>query len=509
MRNLYFTIFLSSLFFLLGTITSFGQIQTRVVSVSNFSDIRCIGTSSLFLVELNPSDLADADGMGDPSGIELVDNNPGDMVNGAVGTLFNNIVVLIQVNGGTVGSTVTFDLILEDPDGFQLPLPPGTNLVSFNPPIISYQFSIKIDGKPSAAILPADPVVCNGAPTTLTAVSTNGSTVTNYVWSANNGDGSFQGDVNPGNTPVATVTDGDTYEVLLSNNCPNSQDFEATTVEENKTPVIDLTCTDNGNNTTTLTIDILNDATDVTVQVFNDGNPYSDFPNLDGPISVMELIDNNDFFDQDFTVNAENYCGTSSNTEACPIMTPLPVELQYFQANRKTEGVWLEWSTLTETNNEFFSIERSYDGITFDLIADIPGAGTTQLPQQYAYLDRGAGEKSGGQTVLYYRLKQTDFDGTFTYSKMVTVTLSSKSILAINRIWQETNTLVADLNLPSDTQLDARIFNLNGRLLKNRQMDLSEGNAQLHFNLGELPPGIYLFSINDGQQLITQKFLKR
>ncbi len=516
MRKIYYyRLILSSLFLFPAVI---GISQTEIASISGLSDTECIGSITLFQININSNTLADVDGMGDPSGITLIDNNPGDLITGIVGC-FNcipmgngSVLIIINIGGGTPGTSVTFDLLLEDPNGFtfsNLSLLPNQG-ISFVPPILTYRFTVNVDGPPIVDIIPSDPLICNGASTVLTAVSTNGASITNYSWSAGNGDGSFQGNVNPGNSPVATVTDQDIYEVMASNMCGlMTPDFESVTVEAENTPVIDLTCTDNGDNSTTLKIDLLNNADNVTVEVFNEGNFYTDFSIPDGPGSVMTTIDNNVYFNQDFTVTASNGCGNSSNMEACPIMIPLPVELQYFQATRQENGILLEWATLTETNNDYFTIEKSFDGVSFEQVTTVPGMGTTLEPQQYVYLDQKAGEKSGNRNVLYYRLKQTDFDGTFTYSEIVAVNLPSKGALAVNRLWQENQTLVADLAVPFDTQLDLRLFNLDGRLLNYKRENVAGGNAQLKFDLIELPPGIYLISVNDGQQLITQKFLKK
>ncbi len=91
---------------------------------------------------------------------------------------------------------------------------------------------------------------------------------------------------------------------------------------------------------------------------------------------------------------------------------PLPVELTLFTAKLTDfNTVELHWRTATETNNDRFEIERSYDGTDFEYHGEVRGAGTTTVPQQYTITDE---EPLRGKS--YYRLKQVDFDGTFTYS---------------------------------------------------------------------------------------------
>lgn len=97
----------------------------------------------------------------------------------------------------------------------------------------------------------------------------------------------------------------------------------------------------------------------------------------------------------------------------------LPIELLSFEANLNDRAeVELDWATALEINNDYFTVERSADGIEFEEILQVPGAGNTSIMHTYTALD--AEPLSG---LSYYRLKQTDFDGTYTYSKLAAVNL--------------------------------------------------------------------------------------
>lgn len=105
---------------------------------------------------------------------------------------------------------------------------------------------------------------------------------------------------------------------------------------------------------------------------------------------------------------------TLASTDA---QNPLPVELAWFRASLTPEtSVLLEWRTTSELNNEAFEVERSKNGFDFTQIARINGAGTTTQPVDYSLLDE---QPLAG--LSYYRLKQIDFDGTVTYSGLVSV----------------------------------------------------------------------------------------
>ncbi len=91
--------------------------------------------------------------------------------------------------------------------------------------------------------------------------------------------------------------------------------------------------------------------------------------------------------------------------------TALPIELLSFGVRVENNAVSIQWSTASETNNDFFTVQRSADGQEFIDILQVPGAGNSQQTLQYDALDTQPLE---GRS--FYRLKQTDYDGTFSYS---------------------------------------------------------------------------------------------
>lgn len=94
-------------------------------------------------------------------------------------------------------------------------------------------------------------------------------------------------------------------------------------------------------------------------------------------------------------------------------ITTLPVELTSFDVTYEAPVVVATWETATETNNDFFTLERAGEDMTFFELLQEPGAGTSSVPHTYTAVDP---HPFGGRS--YYRLKQTDFDGTTTYSSI-------------------------------------------------------------------------------------------
>ncbi|MCA8829702.1 T9SS type A sorting domain-containing protein [Hymenobacter pini] len=99
--------------------------------------------------------------------------------------------------------------------------------------------------------------------------------------------------------------------------------------------------------------------------------------------------------------------------------SPLPVTLVRFTAERQGGGALLRWATALEINNNRFEVEASTDGRTFRRIGQVAGQGTSYQPHEYQLLDPSLTRY--GATVVYYRLRQVDQDGTTSYSQVQTV----------------------------------------------------------------------------------------
>jgi len=94
----------------------------------------------------------------------------------------------------------------------------------------------------------------------------------------------------------------------------------------------------------------------------------------------------------------------------------LPIELLYFEATENERYNHLIWSTASETNNNYFNVEKTQDGVIFYSIATINGAGNSNHQIFYEYDDYELNGK-----IVYYRLKQTDYDGKFKYHQIISV----------------------------------------------------------------------------------------
>ena len=109
--------------------------------------------------------------------------------------------------------------------------------------------------------------------------------------------------------------------------------------------------------------------------------------------------------------------GLLENNDMSVTSTALPVDLAYFRAYPEERTVLLDWATISETNNYFFEIQRSDDGVVWHVLDSVSGFGTTTKYQVYYWYDEPV------EGSRYYRLRQVDYDGAFEYSDIVYVAL--------------------------------------------------------------------------------------
>jgi hypothetical protein len=108
---------------------------------------------------------------------------------------------------------------------------------------------------------------------------------------------------------------------------------------------------------------------------------------------------------------------------------PLPVELARFTAEPRGADALLRWTTASEKNNDHFDVEASADGRTFRRVGQVPGHGSSTQPHDYQLLDPAIARYAANP--VYYRLRQVDLDGTFSYSPVRAVAVSGPAGLAL------------------------------------------------------------------------------
>ncbi len=179
----------------------------------------------------------------------------------------------------------------------------------------------------------------------------------------------------------------------------------------------------------------------------------------------------------------------------------LPIELLSFSGEPDGKNNLLQWTTASETNNSYFTVERSHDGIRFLEIAKVKGAGNSNVLLHYRAVDE---QPIDG--IAYYRLRQTDFDGKFSYSPLVALDNHELSHVRVeifpNPFFAYATVKIAVDDAPGTLRLE--LEDVFGRTVKDYKV---EGNG-VRIDRNGLPTGIYLWVLKDrGEILSTGKIL--
>jgi hypothetical protein len=179
----------------------------------------------------------------------------------------------------------------------------------------------------------------------------------------------------------------------------------------------------------------------------------------------------------------------------------LPIELTTFKAVKKSELVIISWETASETNNDYFTLEKSMDGENWNTIFTCDGAGTSTKTHNYSFPDE---EPFSG--LNYYRLKQTDINGDFAYSKIETVEMKNDSVSFISypnpAYLEELIVIVKGICVETAS---ITIEDLSGRQMCSGLVEISKSPIKVKLSdLCNLQAGTYFITIK-GKNIVQNK----
>jgi N-acetylneuraminic acid mutarotase len=190
-------------------------------------------------------------------------------------------------------------------------------------------------------------------------------------------------------------------------------------------------------------------------------------------------------------------------------VVPAPIELISFSGKNQGSKNSLHWETATETNNDFFTLERSMDAIHYEAIAHIDGAGNSTGNISYSYTDATLPDTA---ELFYYRLKQTDFDNKSSYADVISLTVASSEnkppVIYSDHI---TGQLTVYYYFRRSEEIIFEVFDVMGRPVY-KKMVYAEKAGRTIFS-AEMPPsaeGIYIarISSSEGTLLSQSKFIR-
>lgn len=183
--------------------------------------------------------------------------------------------------------------------------------------------------------------------------------------------------------------------------------------------------------------------------------------------------------------------------------SPLPIELLMFDATVKSQVVLCTWKTASETNNDYFIIERSTDGKHFQTTGIVDGAGTSTEIHSYSFPDK---EPFNG--LSYYRLKQVDFDGAFSYSEIIAVKIKAENGDIQISPNPANDVLQYNFELDQPARGIVQVLDVLGNVVVEEQKDFHAGIIQADLQIKHLANGVYYLKIFSDEISSKRKFIK-
>jgi len=182
----------------------------------------------------------------------------------------------------------------------------------------------------------------------------------------------------------------------------------------------------------------------------------------------------------------------------------LPVELKSFTASVSHAGVNLTWSTATEVNNSGFEIQRKAEKGDFVTVGFVIGKGTTTNISNYSYLDKGL-----ALGTYSYRLKQTDLNGSHTFSDAINVNMNLPVEFSLEQNYPNpfNPSTVIKFSVPEKSNVTVKVFSVTGQevatLINNEQKEA--GSYNINFNAKNLTSGMYIYTVTANGKVLAKK----
>ena len=194
--------------------------------------------------------------------------------------------------------------------------------------------------------------------------------------------------------------------------------------------------------------------------------------------------------------------GISNKTVTIPIGGPLPIELLDFKAQASGQQVNLSWSTGSERDNDYFTIEKTTDGINYVAVAKVEAAGSSATQKDYTYTDYNP---SAGTS--YYRLKQTDYNGDSETFDAVSVEVAKTAVISKVYPNPATDSRINVTVSERGAVVDLNLYNVYGQLVSTQTVDATFGQVTQTIELPENGNMFFVELIQNGELIARHKVL--
>jgi hypothetical protein len=180
-----------------------------------------------------------------------------------------------------------------------------------------------------------------------------------------------------------------------------------------------------------------------------------------------------------------SFCGT------------LPVSFLTFNGEEDNGNVLFNWSTATETNNSKFIIERTTDLSSWNEIGEVKGANNSSSITNYKFIDFAP-----ATGIVYYRLRQIDNDGQFSYSKVISINTNQELVTIAPNPFEDEFIVYSH----SSSSIDIQIQDVLGQVLYFQNRVGERGEIVIH---PDLPPGTYFLTLQSDNWIEQKKIIKK
>ncbi len=219
-------------------------------------------------------------------------------------------------------------------------------------------------------------------------------------------------------------------------------------------------------------------------------------------LTFSPLVIGNDYvFCYTFTVPS-----TCTHSQHCPYFvgaTVLPIQLADFSATVSDDKVALDWETFSELNNDYFTVERTRDGIHFEEVGRVDGAGNSTERKSYRLIDHAPYKGKS-----YYRLKQTDFDGAYAYSSLISVDMAGM----MNNVTVRPNPMSGNgfvqftSSVTGTAQLE--VLDVFGNIVSTNEFEIVKGSNEIALEGRYMNSGVYFIKLSYQDEVTTVRFVK-
>ena len=184
----------------------------------------------------------------------------------------------------------------------------------------------------------------------------------------------------------------------------------------------------------------------------------------------------------------------------------LSVDLLSFDASCDGNNtVKLQWATASETNNDYFAVERTTDGINYEEIARVDGAGNSSATLNYEFIDNEVSGIKYKVSSIYYRIKQTDFDGKFEYFNPVAVGSCTAFSVFPNPAQNE---LGIQIFSGGNENIVIEVFDVVGKKISSQSYLAAQGNNVFTLDISAVANGMYILNVITKNVVVNKKFIR-